>query len=123
MINKKMLPWMEKALQGTVVALALSTAFITTSGITRLLVAAVIGLVLFNVATSKRGRQWDEREVYLNYVASYLAYLTTFSAIFIVMLTQYLQTGTVSKGMGILMGIGGLSHWAFLTYLQRQSVE
>ncbi|MDD5628294.1 MAG: hypothetical protein PHU21_04465 [Elusimicrobia bacterium] len=119
MINKKMADWLEMALRITVVVTFIVFVLATMNGILRWLTAGVLAasIVLFLM---KRGRpETDEREVYLNYVANTMAFMTTWATIAVVGIYQYLHYGHLSRGIILLIITAGLSQGVYQAVMRR----
>ena len=121
MINKKLVAWLEMILRLTVVAAFLVFALATMTGILRWLTAGVLAasIVLF---LAKRGQpETDEREIYLNYVANTMAFMTTWATIAVVGIYQYLHYGHLSRGIVLLICMAGLSQGIYHAVMRRMA--
>ena len=108
MINKQVVAWLEKGLCAVVVASGLALAFLALTGFARWLVVGVVLVSLVDAVRKMGRKEFDEREVYLHYVANTLAYLATFGAILAIGIHQQISHGALSPAVGILMGLCGL---------------
>jgi hypothetical protein len=119
MINKKLVELLETTLRLAVVVAFLVFALATMSGILRWLTAGILATSMV-VFLMKRGRtETDEREVYLNYMANTMAFMTTWATIAVVGIYQYLHYGHLSRGIILLICMAGLSQGVYHAIMRR----
>lgn len=119
MINTKIVAWLEKSLGAMVALVGLGLAFMSTTGLVRVLTVVIVVLFVAAMFIKNARTEVDEREVYLHYVSNTMAFLCTFTAILGIGIYQYLQYGVVAKPVALLMVISGVSQAVFGVLLRR----